>query len=76
MTFDVSQDSGLAEVCTLWVLSSFVNFILYTLFQIWLIQILPEPDQAGFRNSNPARVRFGENNTPDETNGVNNADFC
>ena len=49
---------------------------------VWL-----EPELAGFRNSHPAGSRagsgFGDNsftgsrsNTPDETNGVNNAVSC
>jgi len=50
------------------------------MYSIWLFQIRPEPDLVGFKDSNPARARarFGRTcfNTPDETNGVNNAISC
>jgi len=50
---------------------------------MWLFQFRLEPKSARFRNSNLAGARLGDNsffgsqnNTPDETNGVNNAVSC
>ena len=48
------------------------------LYQIWLYEIRPKPDLAGFRNSSPAGAGFGGTYVRvTETNGINNTvGFC